>query len=121
MESSNIEWSQCTPYFIDSKKVFRYNQFQSPYKNIRFMLRQASSYTVTKSDMGRIATISYRVYGTTTLWRVILEYNQIQDPITELYPGVVLALPDKAQATAYLSSINTVSSTASNSMNSFVI
>lgn len=121
MESSLIDWSKCTPYYLDSKKSFHYDPFKSSYKNIRYILTKVSTYTVTKKDMGRIATISYNIYGTTTLWRVLLEYNQIHDPLTELYPGVVLAVPDKAQATAYLTSTSNSASNSSSSGRSFKI
>lgn len=121
MEVSLIDWSNCTPYYIKTDGSFHYNPFKSTYKNIRYLLQQASTYTVTKQDAGRIATISYNIYETTSLWRVLLEYNQINDPLTELYPGVVLAVPDQAQATAYLTNSN--NSTNSNTITSvsFVI
>lgn len=115
MESSLIDWNKCTPYYLDTKKSFHYDPFKSSYKNIRYLLRQVSTYTVTKQDMGRIATISYNIYGTTTFWRILLEYNQIHDPLTEIYPGVVLAVPDKAQATAYLSNTTNSASYAGSS------
>lgn len=102
MESSIVEWSSTTQTYTSNTNYY-YNPFRSAYKNIRYMLTTASTYTVTKSDMGRIAMISYIVYGTTTLWRVILEYNSITDPITQIYPGVILNIPDKSQAVAYLS------------------
>lgn len=122
MDSSLIDWNQRTPVYLDSNNVYHYDAFKSQYKNIRFILRQSSTYTVTKKDMGRIATISYNIYGTTTFWRILLEYNQIHDPITELYPGVTLAVPDKAQATAYLANSNSSAGTmTSSSSRSFTI
>lgn len=121
MDTSLAEWSQCTPYYIESGLKYYYNPFKSSYKNIRFILNKASTYTVTKKDIGRIATISYNVYGTTTLWRVILEYNGIHDPLSELVPGVVLEIPDKAQAIAYLTSALSSSNIGSSVSSSFVI
>lgn len=46
--------------------------------------------------------ISYQVYGTTSLWRVILEYNGLVDPLNDVYAGMVLNLPDKATITSAL-------------------
>lgn len=120
METSLIDWSQCTPYYVNQTKYY-YDPFKSTYKNIRFLLNKTSTYTVTKKDMGRIATISYNVYGTTSLWRVLLEYNQIHDPITELYPGVVLDIPDKSQAVAYLTNAGNVNGTNTTLSSSFII
>lgn len=120
METSLLDWSQCTPFYAN-QTTYYYDPFKSTYKNIRFLLSKTSTYTVTKKDMGRIATISYNVYGTTTLWRVLLEYNQIHDPITELYPGVVLDIPDQAQATSYLTNANNINSTNTILASSFII
>jgi hypothetical protein len=120
MESSLADWSQCTPIYSNQTKYY-YDPFRSTYKNIRFLLNKTSTYTVTKHTMGRIATISYNVYGTTTLWRVLLEYNQIHDPITELYPGVVLDIPDKAQAISYLTNANNINRSNTAYSSSFII
>lgn len=121
METSLVEWSQCTPYYADSGLKYYYNPFKSTYKNIRFILNKTGTYTVTKKDIGRIATISFNVYGTTTLWRVLLEYNGIHDPLSELVPGVVLEIPDKAQAISYLTSVSSSSNIGSSVSSSFVI
>lgn len=120
MEVSLADWSHCTPVYFDQSNYY-YDPFRSTYKNLKYTLSTVSKYTVTKSDMGRIMTISYNIYKTTTLWRVLLEYNGINDPISELMPGVVLNCPDKNQAIAYLT--NSDNMTSSNSMlaSSFII
>lgn len=91
MESNTIDWAKNTPTYDGS----HYNVFRSTYKNIRYEVKPLSStYTVTAKDLGRIPMISYNIYGTTAYWRAILEYNGIRNPITDIYPGQILKLPD---------------------------
>ncbi len=104
MESTQYDYSQCTPV-INRFGQNLYNPFKSAYLNARFNLRVADKYIVKASDIGRLPNISYQFYGTTALWRFICRYNQIADPVSDVYPGRVINLPDLAEVTNLLNNL----------------
>lgn len=55
-------------------------------------------YTITSDDVGRPDLISYNVYGTAELLWLVLQYNNILDPTTELNIGTELILPSPTRA-----------------------
>lgn len=75
----------------------------SGFRNIRYALEYAKSIVVTQADIANLPGISYREYGTESAFHAILAYNGLTDPLTDLYPGVVLRLFTKASLDAYLS------------------
>lgn len=79
-----------------------YDFLRSAYKNIRFALPTAQTLTVKEPDIGNLAGIAFRVYGDTSLWRMILAFNGLVDPIQDMWSGQVLNLPSKAAVIAYL-------------------
>lgn len=99
--SSSLLWSNCTPFNYISGM---YNVFNSKYKNLRYRLKPSSTYTVTQKDVANLPGISYNVYGTTDFWHVILVFNGLSDPLNDLYPGLVLQIPDKTSILTALTS-----------------
>lgn len=81
-----------------------YNFVRSAYKNIRFAIPAVQTLVVKDPDVGNLAGIAFRVYGDVSLWRMILAYNGMQDPIQDMYPGQVLKLPAKTAVIQYLNS-----------------
>lgn len=99
MIPSDYDYSRFTP--IDSSGL-SYDQFRSAYKNIRFAVPTSQTITVTESDIGNLAGIAFRVYGDVSMWRLILAYNGMQDPIQDMWPGQILRFPSKADVITYL-------------------
>lgn len=97
---SILSFSQCTPY---DYKSGQYNIFKSNYKSLRFLLPTYSTYVVGAEDCSNLPGISYKVYGTTDLWRVILDFNGLSDPLNDIYPGLTLNLPNKSDLLIALS------------------
>lgn len=98
--SNDYDYSKYTP--VDNTGT-QYSVFKSAYKNIRFALSVASTYTVNESDMANLMGIAFRLYGDISLWRMLLAFNGLQDQVQEVYPGLVLNCPNKNDVTAYLS------------------
>jgi hypothetical protein len=48
---------------------------------------------VTQAMDGRLDVLAFELYGTSDLWWVIAELNQITDPMTEVKQGVELRVP----------------------------
>lgn len=59
------------------------------------MKYEPTYYRVDDSDIPDPPLISYRVYGDTGLWWVILLVNGIENSFTELEPGMILKIPSK--------------------------
>ena len=52
-------------------------------------------YRVTSSDFMRPKIISYKVYGTTEFWWIIMSVNGINNPLVDLTPGTILQIPSQ--------------------------
>lgn len=97
--SSSLTWSLCTPYTT----TYGYDSFHSLYKNLRYRIKNHTTYKVTAADVANLPGISFNVYGTVDLWRVILEYNGLSDPINDVQIGMTLNIPDKSAVASLLS------------------
>lgn len=80
-----------------------YSVFKSGYKNIRFALTTTQTYTIKQADMANLVGLAYTLYGDVSLWYALLAFNGLQDPIQEIYPGLILNIPSKSDVIAYLS------------------
>ena len=60
-----------------------------------------SYYRVSDSDIPDPGLISYNVYGSISFWWVIMLVNNIENPLTELTPGMLLTIPHKLDIYAF--------------------
>lgn len=97
----DFNWSSYTP--LDSTTT-NYDIFRSAYKNIRFAVEPTTKYQLTATDMANLPGLANFYYGDTSLWRGLMAYNGISDPISEVAIGITLNIPTKADLLAYLSS-----------------
>lgn len=69
-------------------------------RDLSFMIRQIDDimYEITPDVVGRPDKISYDVYKKNDLDWLILQYNNIVDPIEELYIGRILLMPSYKRA-----------------------
>jgi hypothetical protein len=77
--------------------------FKSGYKNIRFNIVPIQQIQLTSSDAANLPGLAFRLYGDTSLWRALMAYNGLSDPISDIVVGIVLSVPSKADIIAYLS------------------
>jgi hypothetical protein len=99
--SSTFDYSNYSP--LDNT-LKRRSPFASAYKNLRYAMPVNDTLIVTESDIGNLAGIAFRIYQDTSLWRLILAYNGMQDPIQDMWPGQVLEFPSKSNVIQYLNS-----------------
>lgn len=104
----DYDWSAYTP--LDSTGT-NYDKFKSAYKNIRFNVQQTQQIQLTATDMANLPGLAYRLFGDTSLWRALLAYNGLSDPLSDIAVGIILKVPTKAAITAYLSKQTNVGST----------
>jgi len=102
--TGDYDWSAYTP--LDSTGT-NYDIFSSAYKNVRFNVQVQTQYTIKTKDIANFPGLAYTLYGDTSLWRALLAYNGLSDPISDLAIGMVINIPAKASLSAYLSQQST--------------
>lgn len=100
--STDFDWSSFTP--LDSTGT-NYDKFKSAYKNVRFNVQPNSQITLTSADVANFPGLAYRLFNDVSLWRALLAFNGLSDPISDLYVGAVLKVPTKSALTGYLSQL----------------
>jgi hypothetical protein len=98
--STDFNWSSYTP--LDSTGN-NYDIFSSAYKNIRFAIQPQTQYQLTKTDMSNLPGLAYKFFGDVSLWRILMTYNGISDPMSGIAVGMVLNIPARSDVIAYLS------------------
>jgi nucleoid-associated protein YgaU len=98
--SNDYDYSRYTPVDNTGKA---FTPFKSAYKNIRFALSVVGTYPVDESDMANLVGIAFKIYGDTSLWRMLLSFNGISNQVQDVYPGLILNYPSKSDVIAYLS------------------
>lgn len=63
-------------------------------------------YVVSGGEVGRPDLIAYRLYQKSSLGWLILQYNNIVDPVTELTIGTTLTLPPPLRVALTIASIS---------------
>jgi hypothetical protein len=99
MASTDYDYNRFTPLDNTGRQ---YDIFKSAFKNIRFAIPAVQSIVVTEPDIGNLAGLAFRYYSDVSMWRVILAFNGLQDPIQDMWPGQVLKLPAKTDVIQYL-------------------
>jgi hypothetical protein len=96
---TDYDWSRYTPVDNTYEAL---DLHKSAYKNMKFALPIVQYYEITEADKANLPGIAYKIYGDVSLWRAIVEFNAINDPLNDLEIGMRLALPSKGSITAYL-------------------
>lgn len=99
MPRQDNDWARYTPF----NSTGAYDIPTSGYKNMRFNVPVSTTYQVKDHDMSNLPGIAFTIYRDTSMWRVILAYNGIEDALQDVYAGLVLQIPDKSAVIAYLS------------------
>jgi hypothetical protein len=97
--TGDYNWSRYTP--LDNSG--NYDKFKSGYKNLRFNVQPNTQIQLKSTDVANLPGLAFRLFGDTSLWRALLAYNGLSDPISDLAVGLVLRVPTKADVIAYLS------------------
>lgn len=71
------------------------------FNNIKDTLRY-KEHTVIESEIGCLDMLALRYYMNERLFWVIALFNNIIDPVSDMYAGQVLRIPDKLFVTAFL-------------------
>ncbi len=97
---ADYDLSRYTP--LDNTLEMR-DILKSGYKNMRFVVTPASQIQITAATMCNLPGLAYQLYGDTSLWRALLDFNGLSDPISDVCVGMTLLVPSKASLIDYLS------------------
>jgi hypothetical protein len=98
--TGDFDWSSYTP--LDSTNT-NYDIFASAYKNIRFAMQPQTQYQLTATDMANLPGLAFKFYGDTSLWRGLMAYNGISDPLSGVAVGITINVPARSDIISYLS------------------
>jgi hypothetical protein len=99
--TGDFDYSAYTPY----DNTGYYDIFQSGYKNVRFGMQPNQQFQLDNSTAYNLPGIAYALYGDTSLWYALLAYNGLNDPLTDVYPGLVLQIPAKSDLSNYVTQV----------------
>jgi hypothetical protein len=105
--SGDYNYTNYTP--LDNSGYW--NIFRSGYKNLRFNVQPTQQYQLTVNDVANLPGMAYRFFGDTSLWRGLMSYNGLSDPLSDIQVGMVFRIPTKADLLAYLSATKNTAST----------
>jgi len=100
--SGDFNYSSYTPY----DNTGYYDIFKSGYKNVRFAAQPNQKMQLDNSTAYNLPGLAFNLYGDTSLWYGLLAYNGLSDPLTDIYPGLVLQIPAKSDLINYISQTN---------------
>ncbi len=76
--------------------------FRSAYKNIRFGVETTQQIQLTQEQAANLPGLAYQAYGDTSLFRALLAFNGLSDPISDVAVGLIFSIPTKADLNKYL-------------------
>jgi hypothetical protein len=105
--SGDLDWSSFTP--VDNTGN-AYSIFRSGYKNLRFNVPVQKKVTLNAAQAYNLPGLSQELFTDTSLWLALLAFNGLSDPLTDVYPGLTLNVPTKADLVAYIGQSNKAAS-----------
>lgn len=87
---------QVTTFSEDGVPEYRLDYLSASYLKIS-QVTKFQIYTITDDMSSHAELIAHKFYKTTDLWWAICLYNSIIDPVTELYSGKSIRIPDLSE------------------------
>jgi hypothetical protein len=100
--SGDFNYSAYTPY----DNTGYYDIFRSGYKNIRFASQPNQQLQLDNSMAYNLPGLAFSLYGDSSLWYALMAYNGLNDPLTDIYPSLVILIPAKSDLINYISQTN---------------
>jgi hypothetical protein len=106
------QYSDVTPTTRLLDNRFDLDVLQSSYNNIRWTVVPDTIITIDSKYEANLPGLAYDYYGDQTVWRAILAFNGLNDPISDIIVGSVIGLPSRSSLDTYMASSNTGLQTA---------
>lgn len=98
--SGDYDYSRYTPF----DNTGYWDIFRSGFKNLRFNVQISQQIQLDATTAANLPGLAYSLYGDSSLWRVLLAFNGLTDPLSDVAVGIILQIPTKSQVIGYLSS-----------------
>lgn len=76
--------------------------FDAAFKDMHLHVAASSTVVIDSTWEANLPGLAAEKLGDRFLWWALLMYNGIVDPVKEVFPGVVLRIPDPGQLKSYL-------------------
>lgn len=76
--------------------------WDSKARDLRYNVPAASTVVIDAASEANLPYLAHVHLGDQDLWWVILYYNGLTDPISDVYPSAILRIPDRASLITYL-------------------
>ena len=94
----NVGQFALTPIVADASNAQHYGLYEPPdLSRVDYKLHSVAAHEVARPDL-----IAYQWYRDVRLWWVICDFNDIFDPLADMYAGQVLKVPDADQVSTAL-------------------
>lgn len=79
-----------------------FNIWDAPFRDIHLRVPTSRVITIDASTQANLPGIAAEYLGSRYLWWALLFYNGITDPISGVYSGLILKVPDREALLVYL-------------------
>lgn len=79
--------------------------FGARFKNIRFNVPAQQTIRLSASDEHNLPGLAFKHLGDVELWWVLLDYNGLDDAISDVKAGTLLRIPSRTALISYLESV----------------
>lgn len=100
------KYSEVTPVVQLLDNTYEIDVLRSSYKNIRWSVKLDKFITIDAAYEANLPGLAFSYYGDQELWRAVLAYNGLSDPINDIVTGTVLAMPDRSSLDNLMAATN---------------
>jgi hypothetical protein len=81
---------------------YRFEMWERP-AELANMTLNSTRYIVHQHELGRLDLLAWNFYDNVKLWWIIAAVNDIVNPLTDMYEGQILIIPDRNDVLAFVS------------------
>jgi hypothetical protein len=100
------EYSDVTPTTQLLNNRYDLDIHKSGYNNIRWAVVPDAVITIDAKYEANLPGLAHDYYGDQTLWRAILAFNGLQDPLSDIVIGSIIGLPNRSSLDKFLATNN---------------
>lgn len=100
-------YSESTPVIRLTDNTIALDLLNSGYVNLRYGATLETVITIDSRYEANLPGLAFDYYGNQEMWRVIMEFNGIQDPLNEVLVGVLIRMPSQASVDAFFTKTST--------------
>ena len=100
-------YSQATPVIVLSDNTTGLDLLNSSYVNLRYGATAENVITIDARYEANLPGLAFDYYGDQEMWRAIMAFNGLTDPINDVITGVLIGLPSQASIDSFFAKNST--------------